>query len=516
MSRTQNSLRNIAFGLTGQILNIIMSFAMRTVFIHTLSDIYLGINGTFTDILMLFSLADLGVGTAIVYALYKPVAEQDKNKIKALMKLYGKAYRTIGVVIVIAGIIVSFFAESFIKLEPGQTMPDHVQIIFLLFVINTASTYFFAYKGTLITAHQKNYIVTNVVYATSILCYAVQIVVMLLTKQYMLTLSIQVATNVLQNIITMIIANRMYPYIAKPTKLEISPKERKKIFSDMGSIVFYRIGQLVINGTDTVIISSFVGAVQAGYNSNYVLLTTTVRNLLQQVFKAITASIGNLNVLGTKEQKIKMYKTVMFANFWMFGWASVCFYCLFTPFVTIWAGADRVLSEVIMTLIVANFYTQGMRNVNITFRDTMGIFREGRMVPIAAVIVNIVVSLALVFSLGMTGVYIGTLVSTASTLLWLEPKILFKYGFKTGMGDYFIRYAAYLLTTAVACVLTRLVCDFLFVQASILTIIGRLLICMIIPNLVFLIVFKGTDECDRLMDIAKGIFSKITRRIVHR
>lgn len=489
---------------------------MRTVFIHTLSDVYLGINGTFTDILMLFSLADLGVGTAIVYALYKPVAEQDKNKIKALMKLYGRAYRLIGLIIVAAGIIVSFFAESFIKLNPGETMPPHVQIIFLLFVINTASTYFFAYKGTLITAHQKNYIVTNIVYGTSILCYAVQIVVMLLTKQYMLTLSIQVGTNVLQNIITMIVANRMFPYIAKPTSLEVPKAEQKKIFSDMGSIVFYRIGQVVINGTDTVIISSFVGAVQAGFNSNYVLLTTTVRNLLQQVFKAVAASVGNLNVLGTKAQKIQTFKTLMFANFWMFGWASVCFYCLFTPFVTLWAGEDRVLSEVIMTLIVANFYTQGMRNTNITFRDTMGVFREGRMVPIAAVFVNIGVSLALVGPLGMTGVYIGTLVSTVSTLLWLEPKILFKYGFKARMGDYFVRYAAYLITTAVACVVTRIICDFLMPQSSILTIIGRMIVCIIVPNAIFYLVFNGTDECDKLMSVARGIFSKIGRRLVRR
>ena len=293
-------MRNIAFALGGQILNILMSFAMRTVFVNTLGEVYLGVNGLFTNILMVFSLADLGVGTAIIYAMYKPVAEHDTRKIQALMNMYGRAYRTIGLVIIGMGLAMTPFIRYLVKTD--QDIPD-LQVIFLLFVANTASTYFFAYKGTLITAHQKNYIVTNVVYSTSILCYGVQIVVMLLTHNYILTLSIQVGTNILQNIITMLIANKMYPYIKKRNSESLCRREKRGIYRNMGALVFYRTGQVIINGTDNIVISAMVGIVESGIYSNYLLLTTTIKNLLQQVFHAITASVGNLNVEESNETK---------------------------------------------------------------------------------------------------------------------------------------------------------------------------------------------------------------------
>lgn len=326
-------MRNIAFALGGQILNILMSFAMRTVFVNTLGEVYLGVNGLFTNILMVFSLADLGVGTAIIYAMYKPVAEHDTHKIQALMNMYGRAYRTIGMVIIGMGLAMTPFIRYLVKTD--QDIPD-LQVIFLLFVANTASTYFFAYKGTLITAHQKNYIVTNVVYSTSILCYGVQIVVMLLTHNYILTLSIQVGTNILQNIITMLIANKMYPYIKKRNNESLRRREKRGIYRNMGALVFYRTGQVIINGTDNIVISAMVGIVESGIYSNYLLLTTTIKNLLQQVFHAITASVGNLNVEESNETKYNVYNAIYFGNFWLFGFSTVCFWVLFNPFIELW------------------------------------------------------------------------------------------------------------------------------------------------------------------------------------
>ena len=467
-----------------------MSFAMRMVFVRTLGDVYLGVNGLFTNILMVFSLADLGIGTAIIFAMYKPIAEHDIRKIQGLMNMYGKAYRIIGLVIIGLGLAMTPFLDIFVKTE--QEIPD-LQIIFFLFVLNTASTYFFAYKGTLITAHQKNYIVTNVVYASSILCYGVQILVMYLTHNYILTLSIQVGTNMLQNIITMIIANRMYPYIRKKNNVQLRPSEKRKIYNNMGSLVFYRVGQVIINGTDNIVISSMVGIVEVGIYSNYLLITTTIKNLLQQVFHAITASVGNLNVLESEEKKYQAYNAIYFGNFWMFGFASACLWVLLNPFIEICFGAERLLSTPVVMFIVINFYTTGMRNVNITFRDTMGVFRQGRFVPMMAAVVNLVVSVWLAPIWGILGVFVGTLVSTITTLFWLEPLILFRHGFHRNVGPYFARYLVYALATAAASAITGWAAS-IFTAINIWTFIGMLFMCLIIPNFLFILLFARTRE----------------------
>lgn len=490
--RTSKSLKNMAFGIGGQLLNIIMSFIARTVLIYTMGDVYAGLAGNFTNILMVFSLADLGIGTAIIFALYKPIALDDKEKIRALMGLYQKAYTIIGFVIIGLGLCLTPFIHLLVKTE--EVIP-HLEIIFMLYVLNTASSYFLSYKGTLITANQKNYIVTNVVYITSIISYGIQIAILYLTRNYILSLTVQIATNMLQNVITMIIANRMYPYIKGRCPDTLQKREKRKIFSNMRALVFYRAGQVVINGTDSIVISAMVGIVETGLYSNYMLLFTTIKNLLNQVFNAITASVGNLAAIESDEKKYEVFNMVYFGSFWMYAFCSVCFFVLVTPFITLWLTSKRELSSLVVMFLVLNFYLQGVRHVNNTFRDTMGVFRQGRFIPLLAAVVNIVVSVALAPSLGVLGVMIGTTVCLAGVLVWMEPIVLFKYGFKRSPGMYFLKYILYLIITAAACFITKFICDLLLgSDITVLTFIIRLVICIILPNAMFALMFFKTKE----------------------
>ncbi len=500
----------MAFGLTGQILNIIMSFIARTVLVRVLGDVYAGIAGNFTNILMVFSLADLGIGTAIIFALYKPIALEDKEKIRSLMGLYAKAYRTIGLVIIGLGLALTPFIRSLVKTD--AYIPD-LEIIFLLYVANTASSYFLSYKGTLITANQKNYIVTNVVYATSIVSYGLQIAILYLTKNYIFSLSIQVVTNMLQNVITMIIANRMYPYIKGKCENKLSKREQRGIFSNMRALVFYRTGQVVINGTDSIVISAMVGIVENGFYSNYMLLFTTIKNLLNQVFNAITASVGNLAAIESDERKYEVFDMIFFGSFWMYGFCSVCFWVLVTPFISIWLGEQRVLSDVIVLFLVLNFYLMGVRHVNNTFRDTMGVFKQGRYIPLIAAVVNIVVSCALAPSMGVLGVMIGTTVCLAGVLVWAEPIVLFKHGFKRSPLPYFGKYLMYLAITAAACAGTKGLCELIFAgHVGILSFIGRMVICVIVPNAFFALLFFRTKNFKMLFgSIKRTVFRKLGR-----
>ncbi len=502
----------MAFGLSGQILNIVMSFIARTVLIYVLGDVYAGIAGNFTNILMVFSLADLGIGTAIIFALYKPIALEDKDKIRALMGLYAKAYRTIGLVIIALGLALTPFIRNLVKtdVEFGKF---ELEIIFMLFVANTASSYFLSYKGTLITANQKNYIVTNVVYATSIVSYGLQIAILYLTKNYILSLAIQVVTNMAQNVITMIIANRMYPYIKGRCKNTLTKDEQKGIFSNMRALIFYRTGQVVINGTDSIVISAMVGVLETGFYSNYMLLFTTIKNLLNQVFNAITASVGNLAAIESDERKYDVFNMVYFGSFWMYGFCSVCFWVLVTPFIRLWLGEIRVMSDIVVFLLVLNFYLLGVRHVNNTFRDTMGVFKQGRYIPLVAAILNIAVSCALAPSLGVVGVLIGTTVCLAGVLVWAEPLVLFKHGFKRSSLPYFAKYLLYLVITAVACFITKGLADITFGDNfGVGAFIGRMAFCVVIPNLFFALIFFKNKNCRALFGAVRNTLMRKLRR----
>ena len=500
----------MAFGLTGQILNIVMSFAARTVLIHTLGDLYAGIAGNFTNILMVFSLADLGVGTAIIYALYKPIAVDDKQKVRALMGLYAKAYRTIGLVIIGLGLATTPFIQHLMKTD--AEIP-HLKLIFMIYVVNTASTYFLAYKGTLITAHQKNYIVTNVTYLTSIVGYIVQIVILLTTRNYIFSLSFQVFINILQNIITMQIANRMYPHVKGRIIERLPGPEKKGIFRNMASMVFYRIGQVVLNGTDSIVISSMIGVIETGIYSNYNLLFTTIKNLMNQVFNAVTASLGNLNAMETDEKKYSAFNMVYFGSFWMNGFAAVCFWCLIDPFIMLWLGKTRVMDTVTVLLLVLNFYMLGMRHVVTTFRDTMGVFREGRFIPLLAAVLNIIISILLAKTLGMMGVFLGTTISIFLIMLWLEPVVLFRHGFKRSCLGYFGKYFVYLGITAAVAWGTKLLSDLLFgANYGVGTFVLRLLFAVIVSNAAFFAVSFWSKNFKMLYSSVMGVLRRKIKR----
>lgn len=490
-----------------------MSFVARTVLIMTLGDLYAGIAGNFTNILMVFSLADLGVGTAIIYALYKPIAIGDKERIQALMKLYAKAYIIIGVVIIALGGALTPFIHLLMKSD--EAIPN-LRLTFLLFVANTASSYFFSYKGTLITANQKNYVVTNVVYLTSIINYIVQVVILLAFRHssspstvYLVTLAIQVFTNILQNLITRHLANKMYPFIKGRNNAVLPKEEKKAIFKNVLSMVNYRVGQVVLNGTDSIVISSMIGVIETGIYSNYNLLLTTVKNLLQQVFHAITASVGNLNALESEEKKYDTFRMIHFGNFWMFGWASVCFWCMLNPFVNVWIGESRVLDKFIVLFLVLNFYLLGMRNTLITFRDTMGIFRQGRFIPLAGAVINIIISIILAPRLGVLGVFLGTTISIMLTMFWLEPIVLFKHGFKRSVLPYFLRYMVYLIVTAATAFGVGLLNDAIFGGVSGWGfIILRFLVAAILPNLIFFVIFFKTKEFKMLYNSVMRVLKR--------
>ena len=269
-SRTENSIINSTMSIITQVLTVILNFAVKTVFIKMLNDEYLGVNGLFTNIITMLSLADLGIGIAIPYSLYKPLAEKDEQKINILMNFYKKIYNIIGMVVLLIGLSLTPFLGLIIKDIPDNV--PNLSLIYMLFVIHSASSYFFVYKKFLIDSDQKGYITSRIIFAFSTILSIIQIILLVITKNYILFLLASIIMVILQNIYISYKANKMYPFIKNKTNDKLSKDDVKDIKKNVSSLFIYKVGTVIMNGTDNIIISKFIGLIIVGFYSNYVLI----------------------------------------------------------------------------------------------------------------------------------------------------------------------------------------------------------------------------------------------------
>lgn len=281
-----------------------MGFVVRTVFIYTLGIEYLGVDGLFTSILLMFSLANLGFDTAIIYSLYRPLAEKDIYKIQALMNLYQKAYRLIGVVVLLLGLSLLPFLDYLVN---ADTMIKDINIIYLLFLISSVSSYYFVYKQSIIIADQSNYIISKIHTLFIIISNALQIVLLIIISDYIVVLIVQLTLKVIENVYIANKANKLYPFLKEKNNAKLSKADRREFFENLYSLLLYKISGVVINATDNIIISKFIGIIWVGVYSNYLLILNTLNTLLGYLFYSITASVGNLNVKENAEKNILFF-----------------------------------------------------------------------------------------------------------------------------------------------------------------------------------------------------------------
>lgn len=366
--RTKNSIINLITAIIGQLFGVIISFVSRIFFIKYLGAEYLGIDGLFTNILTILSLAELGVGSAMTFSLYKPIAEENKEKIKSLMNLYKISYRIIGIIVIILGACMLPFYRNLMDEVPNI---NNLNIIFMLFVLNTAISYFYAYKKSLIICNQKKFITTIVKYTTYFLMNLMQIVILAVTHNYILFLICQIAFILIENICNSIIANKMYPYLREKNIEKLDVEEKKKIKNNVFAMLFHKIGSVVVNSTDSIIISKYIGLVAVGIYSNYYMITNALVIITNQIFDAIVASIGNLGTTNDTKKINGVFDRIFFLNYWVFGMLASAMAVVMNDFITIWVGEEFVFDIYTTYIIIISFYLRGMRKSCITFRDAL-------------------------------------------------------------------------------------------------------------------------------------------------
>ncbi len=503
-SRTEYSMRNTTAAMISKIVAVLMGFATRVVFTHTLSESYVGVNGLFSDLLNVLALSELGVGTAITYALYKPIAEGDTEKQKSLMQLYCYFYRIVAGIVLVAGLAVIPFMDILIKNQPEI---DHLILIYLMYLANSVLSYLLIYKKTLIDAHQLSYL-GEVYQMTAILIQDVlQIILLLTTHNFILFLVVYMICTVGNNVAISRKADALYPYLKEKKSTPLEREEKKSIFKNIRAMLMHKIGDVVVNNTDNLLLSSMVGIISVGCYSNYYLIIGSIHQLMSQVFRGITASVGNLGVTEDSGRVKRIFESSFFVGQWLYGFAAICLWELLNPFVEISFGKQYVFPMSVVLILCINFLATGMRQATLVFRDSLGLFWFDRYKSLAGAILNLIISILLAKEYGTAGVFGGTFISTMLTSFWVEPWILYRHALKVSVRSYFWRYGAYVLVIGVAWIVTHSICG-CFEGSAWQMLCARLLVCAVVPNLIFLVCYSRTKEFGFLLQKAKGLWNK--------
>ncbi len=504
--RINNSIKNISNSLLFTVLNFIANFILRTVFIYVLGNELLGLNSIFINIIGMLSLAELGVGTAIGYSLYKPLADGNKENIKSLMYLYKKLYFKIGLAVLGLGLLLIPFLRIFIT---DINLFEHTYIYYVVFLLSSVIPYFFSYKRTLIIADQKNYKLVKYTSFFKILLYILQIGVLLISKNYLLFLILQVIVVIFENYIINSFINRDYPYLTSKNVKKVSLKDKKIISKNVKAMVWHKVGDYAVNGTDNIIISAFLGLALVGLYANYYLLITMAMTFFTIVFTNVTASFGNLIASADEEVVYDKFKVMNFIGTISFGFVTLCLLFLINPFIELWIGGKYLIDFYIVVIIVINFYLTLLRVPLSVAKSSAGLYDEDKYVPLIQAVVNLSVSLILVNIIGLAGVFIGTLVSSLFVVSWLRPYIVYKHVFKRSVRSYYLSEIFNLIVVLSQGLFIYVIINFINIENTILNAIVIFIVILFINVIFFLIFYRKRKEFVVVKDI---LLNNVLRR----
>lgn len=490
LERTKNSISGIRSGIINKLVVLIAPFIVRTIFIRTLGMEYLGLNSLFSSILNILNLAELGVGSAIVFSLYSAIANNDEEKICCLMNFYKKVYRIIGIIVIIIGLLILPFINVLCNGDIPSDM--NIYILFLMYLANTALTYFlYAYKNCLLSAYQQTNILNNVNTGVKIGLNLFQAVFLLLGQGYYVYLTLIILATMAENIINAIIVTKKYPnYKAQG---DLPKEEEKKIFKKIKALFLYKIGGVVLTSVDSIVISSFLGLTILGQYNNYYYVITALFGFFQVYTNAMLAGVGNSIVEETVEKNKKDFDRLNFMQGWIVGWCTVCLVCLYENFIELWAGAENVLGIGVAILLSIDFYVWKMLDINNLYKEAAGLWEYDKYRQIVASAFNLIVNIILVQVIGIYGIILSTILSIVIIIFPWSTYTLFKRYFKNGYKDFIIKNLINAIVTLIAVFVTFEICN-LIKTVSIMNLILKGIICVIVPNVIFLLLYCRTKS----------------------
>ena len=308
------------------------------------------------------------------------------------------------------------------------------------------------------------------------------------------------------------VTDKKFPFLTDSSAGKISPEQKNALKENVKSLFLYKISGTIISSTDNILISKFQGLASVGLYSNYVYIVDVIRTFLSYIFYSMTASIGNYNATESKDANEKMFYNLFFASFWLYGFTGICLGVLLNPFITLWIGEDYLLPNWTVFIIIANYYTAGVQYASTTYREVTGLFKVGKYRPLIAAIINLVVSIILAYPLGISGILLGTIISRLCVYFWYDPYIIHKTLFGRKLKCYFATYALYGMSTLGVGAVCFAIGNKIPVQNQILAFLTNMVLCAVLPNALFFLLFRRREEFQVILRYMNAISKKIIRK----
>lgn len=500
--RTKESIKNISINMLSQIVIILLGFISRKVFINSLGSEYLGINGLMSNVLSLLGLVESGIGVSIVYNLYKPLAENDERKVISLIQLYKKTYIVLSIVVFILSLALY---PIMLKVVKSSATTVYITIIYFIFVLRNIISYLYAHKWSLINADQKGYVLVKYNIVFNIVTLLARIAILSITQNYIAYLLIEIMILVFQNIFNGRVVDKRYPYIKTKEIIPVEKETKNNIIKNVRALFLHNIGGYCVNGTDNILISAFINLKTVGLYSNYTMIIGQLSSLISPILGGINASVGNLIATESEDKSHQVFKVAYLVNFWIYSIGVIFLYNTLEPFLNWWIGEGYLIDRFTFIIVLLNFYITGMRASISTFKNKAGIFVQDKYVPLIEAVINLGISIILVKYFGLVGIFLGTTISTLSIVFWNVPRLVYKYVFKYSLKEYFIKYFIYFILTIIVGGITTQVCNLLIEGTTFVILCIKGVICLIIPNIIYGLLFYRTKEFKYLVNAFRNV-----------
>lgn len=482
-SKLKNVCYNFLSSSLSQIILIFLRFFSRTIFIKYLGESYLGINGLFSNILSILSLAELGIGSAIVYSMYEPLAKNDYIKVYSLMNYYKKLYICISLIIFILGCLIMPFLPLILNLSYNI---DNIYIYYLLYLASTSLSYLFVYKTTILYADQKDYVLKLYGLIAEIILVFIQCFILIKFHNYLFYLIVQTIFPLITNFLLSKKAEQLY-FKDKPKLVCLNDKEKKDIWSNVKSIFSYKVGGIILNNTDQILISTLISTEMVGFYSNYLILINSLSSFTSVFFHSVKASIGHLVTEQNKEKEYNVFSMLDLLAFWIYGFCSICFVLLANDFIDIWIGKKYILSVDIVLVVAISYYITGILYPIFCYRETIGLFKDTKNILFYSSVINLILSIVLGNKYGLVGILFATILARVCTNLWYEPYKLFTNFFHKKFTLYIVIQLKNVLIIIFTYIIVNLFIRYIIIDNVLIEFIVKAIVCFVLINLLFLI-----------------------------
>lgn len=507
IQRSKNATRNIFWGILFRIVATFCPFAMRTVLLYVLGVEYLGLNSLFTSLLSFLSLAELGIGNAMVYAMYKPIAEDDESTVCALLQLYKTLYRVIGIMILALGLILFPFVENLVH---GSYPPGiNPYLLFGIYLFNTVISYFmFGYKQSILMAFHRNDMISKRAAILRLFMYGTQALILFTCKNYYLYIIILPMYTISTNIANSVIVDKFYPQYQ--CRGEVSKETGAEIRRNVLSLIGNKLSDIVLNSSDNLVLSIYIGLSMVAMYDNYYYVFNAVVGVALIIYNSLTAGLGNSIALETTEKNYHDFNVLTFLNTWFITWCSACLMCLMQPFMRIWVGEKLMFSNTVVFLFAIYFYVFQSEKIVLTYKDAAGLWWQDRFRPYAVMLTNLLLNIAAVQIIGVYGVVLSTIVSLLVSVPW-SAYVLCRHLFCVSFKKYLLNYIRYLITAVITCTATYTICYFIN-GGKYIQLILRFILCCAVPNIIFPVFNIHNPELKNSMIKIRALMRNISKK----